>query len=129
MQKESTKSCPSSVASPGATLLGMVNDSGVLGYIETPVEIDESFIEQAGEGAELERSFRFSSKCIKTGCGQWQDGQCGVIKKVMSLNPDWHLNNPQLPSCSIRPTCRWFSQEGANACSYCPYVVTNMLEQ
>jgi hypothetical protein len=128
MQKESTKSCPSSVASPGATLLGMVNESGVLGYIETPVEIDESFIEAAGEGAELERSFRFSSKCIKTGCGQWNGGKCGIIEKVMSMNPDWHITNPQLPSCSIRHTCRWFSQEGAKACAYCPYVVTNMLE-
>ncbi len=128
MKSESTKSCPSSVAKPGATLLGMVNDNGILGYIETAVEIDESFIEQAGEGAALERSFRFSSKCATTSCRQWQEGKCGVIEKVMNMNPDWHLSNPQLPSCSIRSTCRWFSQEGARACSYCPYIITNMLE-
>jgi hypothetical protein len=128
MKTASTKSCPSSVAKPGATLLGMVNDNGILGYIETAVEIDESFIEAAGNGAELERSFRFSSDCATTGCRQWHNGKCGVIEKVMTMNPDWHLSNPLLPACSIRSTCRWFSQEGAKACSYCPYVVTNMLE-
>jgi hypothetical protein len=30
-----------------------------------------------------------------------------------------------LPPCQIRPTCRWFRQEGRNACLRCPQVVTD----
>ncbi len=127
MEPESTKSCPSSVAQPGAVLLGVMNDDGSLGYLETPIEIDEDFITGAGEGAELERRFRFSSKCVKSGCAQWHDGKCGVIEKMIDLNPGWHEQHPSLPSCSIRTTCRWFFQEGAKACSHCPHVVTNSL--
>jgi hypothetical protein len=128
MQQEENKSCPSSHAKPGAILLGKVNESGTIGYIQTPIEIDEAFIEAAGD-MDLERSFRFSSKCVKNGCAQWQDGQCGVIKKVMQFNEGFHLQHPALPDCSIRPTCRWYSQEGEKACSYCPYVITNSMEE
>ncbi len=127
MQTEVNKSCPSSVAQVGAILLGVINDNGSVGYLETPVEIDEDFLTTAGENAALERRFRFSSKCVKSGCEQWHDGKCGVIERMIDLNPDWHEHNPSLPSCSIRPTCRWYSQEGAKACSHCPHVVTNSL--
>jgi hypothetical protein len=128
MKSVSNKSCPSSVAKPGATLLGIVNSNGVVGYIDTPIKIDESFIEQAGEGAVLENSFRFSAKCAKTGCVQWQNGTCGVIEKVIALNPLWHEAHSHLPDCSIRSSCRWHFQEGAKACSYCPYVITKITE-
>ena len=30
-----------------------------------------------------------------------------------------------LPRCAIRPTCRWFRQEGPAACFRCPQVVTD----
>jgi hypothetical protein len=29
-----------------------------------------------------------------------------------------------LPRCLIRPACRWFQQEGKEACVRCPQVVT-----
>jgi hypothetical protein len=29
-----------------------------------------------------------------------------------------------LPACRIRPTCRWFLQEGKAACQRCPQIVT-----
>jgi len=30
----------------------------------------------------------------------------------------------KLPPCVIRPTCRWYKQEGAAACHRCPQIVT-----
>lgn len=116
------------MALPGALLLGVVNADSSIGYFETPIEIDAGFILEAGPDAELEKMFRFSSPCVKSGCAQWKGGQCGVIKKLMALNPAWHELHPALPSCSIRPTCRWYAQEGADACAHCTRVVTNMME-
>ncbi|GAB2810955.1 hypothetical protein [Ferruginibacter profundus] len=127
MKSAGNKSCPSAVAKPGATLLGVVNSNGVVGYIDTPLTIDETFIEKAGgNDVVLEKSFRFSAACAKTGCRQWSNGTCGVIKKIMTLNPGWHEDHPHLPACSIRNTCRWYFQEGDKACAYCPYVITKV---
>lgn len=126
MQSGNNKSCPSAVAMPGAVLLGSVNADGTVGFIETPIEIDESFMEM-GKGLDLERSFRFSSKCVQSGCKQWKDGNCTVIQRIMNAEPEWHLQHAQLPACSIRATCRWYAQEGAKACSYCAYITTNSM--
>ncbi len=30
-----------------------------------------------------------------------------------------------LPRCAIRPTCRWFREQGRAACIRCPQVVTD----
>jgi hypothetical protein len=30
----------------------------------------------------------------------------------------------QLPHCMLRPNCRWFQQEGREACYRCPQIVT-----
>lgn len=126
METANHKSCPSSVAQPGAVLLGSINSDGTVGFIETPITVDAAFIAEAGEDTKLEQSFRFSSKCVKNGCQQWKDGNCSIIKKVMAIDPEWHLHHPHLPACSIRETCRWYAQEGAKACSYCVYVTTDM---
>jgi hypothetical protein len=126
MESANNKSCPSSVATPGAVLLGSVNADGTVGFIETPITIDEAFMEM-GKDLELERSFRFSGKCVQSGCRQWKDGNCTVIKRIITAEPDWHLQHPQLPACSIRATCRWYAQEGAKACSYCAYITTNSM--
>lgn len=127
MKTRHNRSCPSSTAHPGATLLGMVNENGSVGFIETPITIDETFLQTAGEGIDLEKNFRFSSRCVQNGCQQWENGNCTVIQKIIAAAPDWHSQQPKLPACSIRSTCRWFAQEGAKACSYCVYITTNSM--
>ncbi len=126
--KKERKSCPSSTAEDGAILLGVVNEDGTVGYISTPVTIDDAFIQEASQHGNPEHQFRFSNACVEAGCRQWQTGKCGVIKNIMESNADVELE-PRLPECSIRTSCRWFHQEGPKACSFCPYIITNMLEQ
>ncbi len=126
--KPADKSCPSSTCEEGATLLGVVNGDGTIGYISTPLTIDQDFIKEAREQGDPESNFRFSNKCVTTGCRQWSNGQCGVIDKIIHNNEDLNLPT-RLPDCSIRSSCRWYYQEGAKACSFCPYIITNMLEK
>ena len=125
--KKEHKSCPSSTCEDGAILLGVVNEDGTVGYISTPVTIDEDFVKEASLHGNPENNFRFSNACVEAGCRQWQTGKCGVIKNIMESNAEVDLE-PRLPDCSIRSSCRWYYQEGPKACSFCPYIITNMLE-
>ena len=127
MEKNQNKTCPSSLGQVGSNLLGVVNPSGTIGFFSDPVEVTPEFLEDAGDIDSIERRFRFSNKCVQSGCKQWTGKECGVIKAVLAL--DSIPANNDLPDCSIRKTCRWFSQEGAAACNGCRYVVTNVSEQ
>ena len=120
------KSCPSSTASEGAVLLGVINNNGTLGYITNKTEVTGELYDEILKKAAPEKHFRFSNQCIESGCRQWQSGKCSVIKKIMSDNEELELEQ-QLPACSIRPSCRWYYQEGAKACSFCPYIITDMV--
>jgi len=126
MEKNQNKTCPSAVGQVGSNLLGVVNPNGTVGFFGAPIEITPEFLEDAGDSESLERRFRFSSKCVQSGCKQWTGKECGVIKAVLAL--ETIPANNDLPDCSIRKTCRWFSQEGAAACNGCRYVVTNISE-
>jgi hypothetical protein len=123
-----SKSCPSSTLSEGAILLGVINTNGSVGYVTNPVELTGDLFETVKQQKDPEKHYRFSSGCVETGCHQWQQGGCSVIKRVMQANDDVPLEQ-QMPDCSIRTSCRWYFQEGAKACSFCPYIITNMLEE
>lgn len=122
------KSCPSSTASEGSTLLGVINKNGTVGYITNKTEVTGELYEQILKKGEPEKHFRFSNDCVESGCNQWQSGKCGVITKIFHINEGLELE-AQLPTCSIRSSCRWYSQEGAKACSFCPYIITDMLKK
>jgi hypothetical protein len=116
------RTCPSAPCAPGATLLGIVNADGTVGYLSTPMQIDADFVAQAKQGRAPERRFRFASTCVQSGCKQWTGSSCGVIERVLDQAPP---PVAALPHCAIRSTCRWFSQSGAAACGVCPLVVTD----
>ena len=126
MKETQNKTCPSSLGQVGSNLLGVVNANGTVGFFTDPVEVTQEFIDDAGDFDNLERRFRFSNKCVQSGCKQWTGTECGVIKAVLAL--DSIPAKKDLPACNIRSTCRWFSQEGAVACNGCRYVITNISE-
>jgi len=56
------------------------------------------------------------------GCKHYGDGACSLAKRIVaSFDPVVG----SLPPCRIRTTCRWFRQEGPDACLRCPQVVTS----
>jgi hypothetical protein len=118
--------CPSSRAEPGATLLGVVNADGTVGYLSPAVTVDEAFVERARRGRAPEKRFRFAGACVESGCAQWTGSRCGVIDRVLGSD----LEAPEragLPRCAIRSSCRWFAQSGAEACGVCPLVITDTI--
>ncbi|HEY9126769.1 MAG TPA: hypothetical protein VIM62_06565 [Acidobacteriaceae bacterium] len=135
MQDHTPILCPSSRCKDGAIVLGIVLANKTIAYADQRYRIDQA---QAGamQHADIspEKRFRFSSPCAQCGCGQWiPDGQrendpsagrCGVIESVLATPQPLGLCK-ELPSCSIRPQCRWYLQRGEEACSVCRYVITD----
>jgi hypothetical protein len=119
--------CPSSVCREGAVLIGIVMPDGRIGYSAEQVKVDADFVETARQGRQPEKRFRFAGTCVKSGCGQWTGSRCGVIDHVAEEFKDVAVM--ELPQCSIRDSCRWFAQLGAEACGVCPLVVTDLIEE
>lgn len=124
MQKEEAKLCPSSTCSKGASLLGVVQGNKKVNFLEIPIKLNDEFIQKAHEQGEPEKKFRFTNKCVKSGCNQWTGSSCGVMNELSALNPSVTANEEDLPKCFIRRTCRWYSQDGGKACKICLFVVT-----
>ncbi|WP_449400100.1 hypothetical protein [Chryseobacterium wanjuense] len=119
----SKKMCPSYLGKVGAQLFGVVNKDGKVQFI-TPLAVTEEFVQQNDH---LEQRFRFTGKCVEKGCAQWnnEESKCSLSKKVQELD----LNqNKELSFCPIRSQCRWFSQDGNEACFSCNEVTRNMEE-
>ncbi len=119
----SKKMCPSYLGKVGAQLFGVVNKDGKVQFI-TPLAVTEEFVQQNDH---LEQRFRFAGKCVEKGCAQWnnEESKCSLSQKVQELD----LNqNKELSFCPIRSQCRWFSQDGNEACFSCNEVTRNMEE-
>jgi hypothetical protein len=121
------KLCPSYNCKDGAILLGVVMRDGRVAFSADRITVDREFVETAREGRTPEKRFRFGGQCIEGGCNQWTGKRCGVIDKVIETNERESIAD--LPACSIRSECRWFSQRGAEACAICPDVITDLREE
>lgn len=124
--QQADKACPSARAEPGNLLYGRVN-GGVVERLGMPLVVDQSFIDSVSVNGPPEQRFRFAGQCLESGCGQWTGTTCGVIERVLAeLAPD--AGPAPLPRCAIRPTCRWYDQEGPAACGACTHVITDRRE-
>jgi hypothetical protein len=122
----SKKMCPSYIGKVGAQLFGVVGKDGKVQFI-TPLAVTEDFLKQNQGKNSLEQRFRFTGKCVEKGCTQWdkEESKCSLSRKVQNL--DFHKEKG-LVFCPIRSQCRWFSQDGKEACFSCNEVTRNMEE-
>ncbi|KQP21783.1 hypothetical protein [Pseudorhodoferax sp. Leaf267] len=126
MPADPTVLCPS--AHPdmaGARVFAVVGgsaDAPRADYLEHPVPLTDAVRALAGpvDPAEV---FRMASPCVGSACHHFDDGEhsCRLAKKTAALAP---IVVERLPRCAIRPTCRWWKQEGVSACRRCPQVAT-----
>jgi hypothetical protein len=120
--------CPSSRAQTGARLLGIRQEDGSIAILPEPLKIDESFIDLSNQVASAERQFRFTNKCVESGCKQWTGQRCGVADNLIHASQSMKLEHT-LQECGIRLQCRWYKQNGEAACKICPLVITEVSEE
>jgi len=64
---------------------------------------------------------RFAAPCQETACCHFDGRKCNLVTRIVNTLP---AVVDSLPACLIRSTCRWYEQEGRDACYRCPQVVT-----
>lgn len=122
---EEQRTCPSARCEEGSLLIGIVGGDGLVGYLRPALPVDADFVRIAAEGREAEQRLRFASPCVEGSCRHWTGRQCGLIDSTLEEAQGRELPGPdRLPRCSIRSSCRWFGQRGADACAVCPLVIT-----
>jgi hypothetical protein len=116
--------CPSAQPSADGLVIGVVTGSAEkrrIGYLSEPRPVTEDVLALAAP-ADPGQVFRMAAPCMGDGCKHFSAGDCSLVKRIVAgLDPVVSA----LPPCQIRPTCRWYRQEGRAACLRCPQVVTN----
>jgi hypothetical protein len=121
------QTCPSSHCAPGNLLIGIVAGDGSIVPVRPPLPVDETFVDEAQQasGRPPEARFRFAGRCVTSLCRQWTGSRCVVGDVVAASDP-----GPQsLQPCAIRPTCRWWAQNGPAACRGCTLVVHTVADE
>ncbi len=116
--------CPS--AQPdmeGSVVFGIVSgtvDKPMVKYVAKPLAVTEGILTLA-EPVEPTEVFRFAAPCAAHACKHFDGVNCRLAQRVVRLMPE---TTDRLPPCRIRSHCRWWQQEGREACRRCPQVVT-----
>lgn len=129
MTGETKIMCPSSKAKNGAELLGVRQDDGTIAILPQTLPVDQDFVAVASsDGVHPEQKFRFTNKCIESGCRQWNGTGCGVADQVVQFMNSLPIAE-ELDDCPIRPSCRWYLQKGPDACKVCPFIISEITEE
>ena len=128
MEEPTEVLCPSAQCKVAARLLGIRQEDGSVAILPEPLLVDDAFIAKVNEGPSPLRRFRFTNRCIESGCAQWTGGGCSVASLVTKYANTVPLDF-ELPTCAIRPQCRWWLQSGADACKVCTLVITEVVEE
>ena len=116
--------CPS--ARPemrGSAAFGVVQgtvEQPRVGFLEQAVPVTEELLALSGPVAPTE-VFRFAAPCAAKACQHFDGGDCRLATRIVQHLP---AVVSDLPPCAIRDACRWWLQEGVEACLRCPLVVT-----
>jgi hypothetical protein len=117
-------SCPSAhPEGDGAVIFGVVGGSAAeprIGYLQRPVAASPEVLSLAAPAAPAS-VFRFGGRCAEGGCQHFDGARCSLGERIVQLLP---VVADRLPPCSLRPTCRWWHEQGVAACRRCPQVVT-----
>lgn len=116
--------CPSAQPGDDAVVIGVVGgtvEEPRVRPLEHPVPASRALLALA-EPVRPTEVFRFAATCQEGGCAHFARSTCTLASKVVRMLPPVTAG---LPPCDIRASCRWFAQEGRDACLRCPQVVTH----
>lgn len=116
--------CPS--AQPdmeGAHVIGVIDgtpEAPRVAYLKKSATVDAATISNLGD-IDPTHVFRFAAKCDQARCAHFSGERCTLGERIATmLEPVVDT----LPSCQIRPNCRWHAERGPAVCLRCPQVVT-----
>ncbi|MFL6261686.1 MAG: nitrogen fixation protein [Thermoanaerobaculia bacterium] len=116
--------CPSARSDmPGTRVFGVVQGSVEqprVSFLQQAVPVTEELLALSSP-VEPTEVFRFSAPCAGNACHHFDGQDCRLATRIVQRLP---AVVSDLPPCAIRDACRWWLQEGVEACLRCPLVVT-----
>lgn len=116
--------CPSSRPEmPGSAAFGVVMGSVEqprVAYLDQALPVTAELLSLAGPVTPTE-VFRFAAVCAGGACQHFDGKDCSLASRIVERLPS---AVDELPECAIRDSCRWWLQEGAEACFRCPMITT-----
>jgi hypothetical protein len=116
--------CPSAQPdSKASRIYGVMTgpaDHRRVGYLTETIKPTPELLALSGE-AKPTQLFRIAAPCMNGACRHF-NGACTLAQRIVDMAP---VVVDGLPECQIRPTCRWYLQEGAKACVRCPQIMTD----
>jgi hypothetical protein len=116
--------CPSAQPDMAeARVIGLVSgtpEEPQIAYLAPGVHVDPSVASNLG-GLDPGHVFRFAARCEQSRCSHFEAGRCSLAERIVAMLP---VVVDALPACSVRPSCRWFAEQGGAACRRCPQVLT-----
>jgi hypothetical protein len=117
--------CPSARADwEGSQIFGVVGGSTSAPKVTYLTETQsplENIAKLSGK-VTPEEVFRIAAPCAEKGCQHFDGADCRLVTRVVKKLATVAEN---LPPCAIRRECRWWQQEGRDACMRCPQVITD----
>jgi hypothetical protein len=121
----STLLCPGiNPIGPDAEVFGVLTGSAAegfrVGYLTEALPATPELLAAAAPAKPTE-VFRAAATCMEWACKHWDGANCQLATRITAmLDPVVSA----LPHCAIRARCRWFRQEGRDACLRCPQLPT-----
>jgi hypothetical protein len=118
------KLCPS--AQPGmdrCKVLGVVRlegDTPIVEYLKQSLPATPEVLAMTAPLNPTE-VIRLSATCEEQKCPHYDGKDCMLAGRIVQILP---AVVDTLPPCTIRKECRWYFQEGSEACKRCPQVTT-----
>lgn len=123
--QETVSFCPSAQPdwqdSVAIGIMGGTAEQPRMAHLGGTLPVTEHLLTLSGPVAPTE-VFRFAAPCMQGQCAHFQNSSCGLVTQIVTLLP---TVADTLPSCVIRPRCRWWLQAGKAACFRCAQVVTD----
>ena len=119
--------CPSTPAERATVFLGMIGPTRRVAYITPRMPVTpELLVSLQRDNRPVEQLYRFAGRCVEHDCGFWTGEHCALGARISQSyrSAVGAENEAALPHCAIRADCRWFAEQGRDACTACPHVVT-----
>ncbi len=114
--------CPSARPDmPGSVIFGVAREIGgveMFQHLAEPLPVTPELLALAAPVRPTE-IFRFAAPCAESACSHFDGHDCRLATKIVAGVQEVIES---MPPCRIRPTCRWFTQEGRRACVRCPLI-------